>query len=465
MKRTGFVSAEIPAGVRFRGVFLLLLAPLLAAAEEQIDWVGDLDRAFALAKERKCPVMVCINSKDREKANEATAGEIYRDPEFVELSKSFVMVILSTLSHKESGPCPRFGKVTCAEHLQCWQALAAKYGDRFVSPEARGEMISPQHAWFSADGTLLARKEYWMDKRELLQRMRRALEEKEKGPGEEAPAGSPPAGTPLSDTERSDLAKAEGKDPEARKMAMGNLLATEKPAVRQALIELLLRTTDPDVKCDAIRSLGKAQVMDARIPIEEHLEHRDAIVRSFAAVALEYLAQKESVAPLLKRAKSERDLTARKNACRALGACGGPVADEEAAQALLKTVSGDKQNMIRKHAALALKAYSEEKAKPLVVTKLEQLAAKTKDRVVRGGIVYTLAFVGVRETTEPVLQKILEDQHDEWGKAFVREALRMLRKESGDFGRSAWWLFAEDRDDPARRDDIPSDIPPGGGGR
>jgi len=97
------------------------------------------------------------------------------------------------------------------------------------------------------------------------------------------------------------------------------------------------------------------------------------------------------------------------------------------------------------------------------VTKLEQLAAKTKDRTVRAGIVYALAYVGNRETTEPVFRKILEDQHDEYGKAFLRDALKMLRKESGDFGRSAYFLFWEDRDDPARRDDMPSDIPQGGG--
>jgi len=171
---------------------LLLLLPLVAAAageDRQVDWVGDFDKAFELAKERKCPVMVCINSKDREKANDKTAKDIYKDPEFVALSKSFVMVVMSTITHKAAGTCPRFGIVTCEEHLHCWQVLAAKYGDRFVSDAAHGDMITPQHAWFSPDGTLLARKEYWMDKRELLQRMQRALEdvskEKEKGPGEE----------------------------------------------------------------------------------------------------------------------------------------------------------------------------------------------------------------------------------------------------------------------------------------
>jgi hypothetical protein len=443
------------------GLCFLLLA-LAAAAGEQVEWVPDFDKAFELAKERKCPVMVCINSKDGEKASDATAKDIYKDAEFIELSKSFVMVVLSTRSHSESGACPRFGIVTCSEHLQCWQTLAAKYGDRFTSAEAKGEMISPQHAWFSCHGTLLARKEYWMDKRELLARMRRALEEKEKGPGEEGPEGSPPAGTPLSDAERNDLARAEGKDREARRMAMGNLLATEKPAARVALIELLQRTNDTEVKCDAIRSLGKAQVTDARVAIEEHLEHKDPVVRSFAAVALEYLCMKESIEPLLKRVKKEGDPTARKNACRALGKCGGLVANEDAAAALLKVLNGDKQNMVRKHAALAMQAYSGERSAPLVRTKLEQAALKTKDRVVRGAIVFTLAYVGDPKTTEPVLQKILEDQHDDNGKNFVRTAMRILRKESGDFGRAAWWLFWEDRDDPARRDDIPQDD--GGGG-
>ncbi len=454
-----------------RLALFLLLTPLVAAAGEQIDWVGDWDKAFELAKESKRPVMVCFNSKDGEKANEATAKQIYRDPEFVELSKSFVMVVLSTLNHGTSGPCPRFGKVTCEEHLQCWKALAAAHGDRFVTAFAQGEMISPQHAWFSPDGKLLRRKEYWMDKAELVRRMKSVLDspvEEGKGPGEgEAtppPEGSPPAGPPLSDSERADLARAEGKDGEARRAALGNLLSTEKPSVRQAVIDLLRRTNDADVKSDVIRTLGNARVMDARVPIEECLEDKDALVRSFAAVALESLLQKESVAPLLKRAKSERDPTARKNACRALGECGGHAADEEAATALLKTIANDKQQMIRKHAALALKAYAGEKAAPLVVTKLEQLAGKIKDRTVRGGIIYALAYVGVRETTEPVFKKILEDQHDEYGKAFMRDALKMLRKESSDFGRSAWWLFGEDREDPARRDGLPSDIPPDGGG-
>jgi HEAT repeat protein len=437
---------------------LLLLALAAAADEErQVDWVADWDKAFALAKETNRPVMVCINSKDGEKASDATAKEIYRDPEFVALSRSFVMVVVSTLSHSTVGPCSRFGRVACADHLACWKALASAHGDKMATAFAQGEMITPQHVWFAPDGTLFRRKEYWIDKAELLERMRRALEDASKpkeevGPGEEAPAGTPPAETPLSASERADLARAEGPDREARRAALGNLLSTEKPQVRAAIIELLSRVADPAVKCDAMRSLGLAQVADARPIIEEQLEHKDALVRSFAAVALEHLARVESVPALLKRAKSEREAVARKNACRALGACGGPAADETAAAALLKLVSNDKQAMIRKHAALALRAYASEKAKALVGPKLEQAAQKTKDRNVRGGIVYTLAYVGKRETTEPIFKQLLEDAHDEYAKAFLREALKIVRGESGDFGRAAWFLFWEDREDPARSD-------------
>jgi hypothetical protein len=450
------------------GLLLLLLPAVAVAQENQIEWVPDFDKAFELAKQKNCPVMVCINSKDGERANDASAKEIYHDPEFVALSRYFVMVVVSTLSHKESGTCPRFGIVSCADHLQCWKALAAKYGDRFVSARARGEMITPQHAWFKPDGDLIARKEYWMDKAELLRRMHAALSAGEdKGPGEEetpppaADGAPPPATPPLSDSEKAELAKAEGKDQEARRTALGNLLSSEKPSVRAAVIELLIRTHDEGVKCDAIRMLGRAQVIEARAPIEAHLEHKDTVVRTFAAVALELLAQKESIPPLLKRMKVENDMIAREDACRAAGACGGPVADEAAAAALLKAVTSDKHNAVRKFAAMSLRSYSSEKAAPLVLPKLEQLALKTKDHVVRGGIVFTLAHIGTRETTEPILKRILEDTNDDRAKGFLREALRVLRKE-GDFGRSTYWLYWEDLSDPARKDDIPRDIPRGG---
>jgi hypothetical protein len=444
--------------MRFRALLLALLPVAAAAGDDtQIEWIGDWDKAFALAKESRKPVMVCINSKDGERASDATAKDIYRDPEFVALSRRFVMVIVSTLHHRDAGACTRFGGITCEEHRACYTALAAAHGERLLTAFAQGEMVTPQHVWFTPDGLLFRRKEYWMDKAELLERMKKALEDapsvqKEEGAGEEAPPGTPPAEAPLTAADEAELTRAEGKDGDGRRAALGNLLATEKAAARRAIVELLSRTGSADVKCDVLRALGHAQVLDARLAIEEHLEHKDPLVRSFAAVALERLGQVESVEALVKRSKVEREQVARKNAVRALGACGGPAANETAAEALLKIVNGDKQMMIRKHAALSLRAYSGEKARALVGPKLEKAAPKAKDRGVRGAIVYTLAYVGNKETAEPVLQKILEETHDDNAKTFVREALRILRGEGGEFSRAAWFLFWEDREDPARNE-------------
>ena len=62
---------------------------------------------------------------------------------------------------------------------------------------------------------------------------------------------------------------------------------------------------------------------------------------------------------LLKRAKSERDPTARKNVYRALGACGGVAGDRKAAQRLLKGMK-DRDRIVAKHAVLAMAHYSDD---------------------------------------------------------------------------------------------------------
>ncbi len=428
---------------------LLLWLAALAGADDlpQVDWVPSWEKAFEQAKTEGKPVLLCINSKDGEQANEATAKEIYRDPLFVALSRKFVMLLVSTRQHAATGPCPRFGKVTCAEHLQCWRDLTAAHGETFVVPGSGGDMISPQHAWFAPDGRLLRRKEYVLAKDELMERMRATLAE--------VGAGGPPAGEagPIADKERADLERLKkATDREARMAALGNLLATEKAAVHEELIALLGATKDTSLKADILRALANAQVAAAGPAAERLLTDGDAQVRSLAAVSLEILADKAAVPTLLKRARAEDDATARKNVCRALGVCGGRAADKAAAKALLDVVGSDKQKMVCKHAALALCGYAGEGA-ALVRKKLEQAALRTKDPEVRRGIVYALAFVGDAKTTVPVLEKLLEDEHEEWAQNFVRAAISRVggaKVEADAVSESARWLFWEDRQDPAR---------------
>ena len=441
-------------------LFALLLGTALAEDERQVEWVGDWEQAFKTAVEQNKPVMVCINSKDGESANERTVKNVYRDPEFVAESRRFVMIVISTLGHSTSGTCPRFGKVTCEEHLACWKQLASRHGDTFRHSAMGNDMISPQHAWFRPDGTLLQRLEFETRpaegfRGELLKRMRQARDDVANPPGETTPgeeaAPAVPEGrdAPLSEKDKAELARLEETDKDGRRAALANLLVTEKFSVHEALVALLQSTRNTELKCDILRAFGRGRVLGVRTYIEEELKDRNEVVRSFAAVALEDLAVVDAVPALAKR-KTERDTQARKNVYRALGACGGPAADKDAAKLLLRAISADKQNSNRKHAALALRHYASEEARALVVKGLEKIAAKSKDYQVRGGVVYTLAFIGNRETTLPIFEELLEDANDPWARGFLSNAIAQLKGEGADWGRSAWWLFSEDREDPAR---------------
>jgi len=434
-----------------RKLGLLVWLAAIAGADElpQVEWVPSWEKAFQQAKEENKPVFVCINSKDGEKANETTANEIYRDPLFVALSRRFVMVLVSTREHAKTGPCPRFGKITCDEHLRCWEGLKGNCGDQFVIPGSGGDMISPQHAWFAPDGRLLRRKEYFLDKEELMKRMRATLAEVGGGAAAPAEAG------PLDDRDRAEIERLKhATDREGRMAALGNLLATEKAAVHEELIAVLGDTKDAELKGDILRALANAQVAAARPGAERLLTDSDALVRSCAAVTLELLADPEAAPALLKRARVEDDPTARKNIYRALGMCGGKGADKAAAKALLDAAADDKQKMVKKHAALALRGYAGEGAE-VVRKKLERAAKSTKDPEVRRAMVYALAYVGSAKTTVPVLEKLLDDEHEEWGQKFIAGAIARLKGTAGTgegdpFAESARWLFWEDRQDPAR---------------
>jgi HEAT repeat protein len=435
--------------------FLLVLLGLPAAAgdpERQVDWVGDWEAAFRQAKETGRPVMVCINSKDLETANEKTARRIYRDPEFVALSRKFVMIVISTIIHKTEGECPRFGKVTCRQHLVCYKELAARHGEQLATAfAAGGEMITPQHVWLRPDGTLMRRKEYWLEKKELLKRMRKVLDDVAKEPeaDEEAPADDKDA--PLNDKDKAELERLAMGDKETRRAALGNLLVNEKTAVYAALVEVLQNSKREDVKCDICRAFGRARILDTRPYVEASLVDKSELVRSFAAVSLEEMAQVASVPELIKRAKSEKDVTARKNMYRALGACGGPAADKDAAKALLKAVRSDKQTSIRKHAAYALRHFTTDEGKKLVVRKLERAALSEKDRGVRAAIVFSLAYIGNVKTTMPVFKRVLAKLKDPVSQGFMRQAMNQLEGQATEFGRAARWIVWEDNADPARR--------------
>jgi hypothetical protein len=108
--------------------------------------------ALAVSQATGKPIMACINM-DGEIASEHYAGVRYRQPEVAALFEPYVCVIASVYRHTprdydangERVLCPRFGSVTCGEHITMEPILYDKYLD-----EAR---VSPRHVVIELDGS------------------------------------------------------------------------------------------------------------------------------------------------------------------------------------------------------------------------------------------------------------------------------------------------------------------------
>src|SRR5688572_5684194 len=102
------------------------------------------DDALEVARETGKPILVCVNM-DGEIASEHYAGVRYRQPDKAALYAPYVCVIASVYRHTprdydDQGrrvPCPRFGSVTCGEHIAIEPVLYEQFMD--------GRRIAPRH--------------------------------------------------------------------------------------------------------------------------------------------------------------------------------------------------------------------------------------------------------------------------------------------------------------------------------
>ena len=115
-----------------------------------IVWQRTFDDAVRVAKTTGKPILVCVNM-DGEIASEHYAGVRYRREETARLYDPYVCVIASVYrhtprDHDEEGlrvPCPRFGGVTCGEHI----AIEPLLYDRYFG----GKRIAPRHIMLELD--------------------------------------------------------------------------------------------------------------------------------------------------------------------------------------------------------------------------------------------------------------------------------------------------------------------------
>jgi tetratricopeptide (TPR) repeat protein len=115
-----------------------------------ITWQRTYEDAVAVSRETKRPILICVNM-DGEIASEHYAGVRYRQPEIAKLYEPYVCVIASVYRHNprdydEQGRrilCPRFGSVTCGEHIAIEPGLHDKFFD--------GKRVAPRHIGVELD--------------------------------------------------------------------------------------------------------------------------------------------------------------------------------------------------------------------------------------------------------------------------------------------------------------------------
>ena len=115
-------------------------------------WERTFEDALAVARRTGKPLMVCVNM-DGEIASEHFAGIRYRTPETARLFEAYVCVMASVYRHTPRDfdaqgvrvPCPRFGTVTCGEHIAIEPLLHERYFE--------GRRVAPRHIMLELDGS------------------------------------------------------------------------------------------------------------------------------------------------------------------------------------------------------------------------------------------------------------------------------------------------------------------------
>ena len=109
------------------------------------------DDALAVSRETGKAILICVNM-DGEIASEHYAGIRYRQPDIAKLYEPYVTVIASVYRHNPRDYdsdgnrilCPRFGSVTCGEHIWIEPILFERYFENV--------RVAPRHVMVELDG-------------------------------------------------------------------------------------------------------------------------------------------------------------------------------------------------------------------------------------------------------------------------------------------------------------------------
>jgi tetratricopeptide (TPR) repeat protein len=255
-----------------------------------VKWQRTWEDALAVSKETGRPILVCVNM-DGEIASEHYAGVRYRQPAIAALYEPYVCVIGSVYRHSERDhdeqgrriPCPRFGTVTCGEHIAIEPILHDKFMD--------GRRIAPRHIGVELDGSEMYDVFYAWDTDTIFDTLKSGISNRQ------APA-------PVVRGDRSLVEKVASRD-SADRAAVEASFAGGDAAGRRALLEAALASgdappvdllrlaifgADPELGSLARKALVQARSAEAvdvigealRVPLER--AERDALVGALARI-------------------------------------------------------------------------------------------------------------------------------------------------------------------------------------
>ncbi|MSR47176.1 MAG: hypothetical protein EXS13_08935 [Planctomycetes bacterium] len=251
--------------------------------------------AVAVAQEQGKAILICVNM-DGEIASEHYAGIRYRDPEAAKLYAPYVCVLATTYRHTprdfdEAGErilCPRFGSVTCGEHIAIEPFLFEKFME--------GQRVAPRHIAIELDGdgkggTELHDVFYAWDVKSVLDQIATTIAKRP--PSKPVVRGDRPLVARVASRDQADRLAVESAfkqgDAAARKSLMEAALASPQSAPVD-LLRLALLGFDRELAAKARAGLAQS-VSPAAVPlIEEALRGPlDGAEKAALVAALERL--------------------------------------------------------------------------------------------------------------------------------------------------------------------------------
>jgi len=229
--------------------------------------------AVEVSRQSNKPILVCINM-DGEIASEHYAGVRYRQPEIAKLYEPYVCVIASVYRHNprdfdDQGRrilCPRFGSVTCGEHIWIEPIIFEKFCD--------GRRVAPRHIALDMKQKETYDIYYRNDTKSVFDDVRDQVPEVE-GEAKNIVRGDRPvvervASRHVKDREAVESAYRGGD--KSQRQALLEAALKAKEAEQLGLLRLAIFGLDPDLSASARNALTGVQTSDAADLIAEALQ-------------------------------------------------------------------------------------------------------------------------------------------------------------------------------------------------